>query len=60
MTDRVLAEFAVRAVELLKADKGGRLVGIKGNKIIDEDIVTAVDIKSISTMKCWTDTILSL
>ncbi|MGI6701727.1 MAG: 6-phosphofructokinase [Christensenellales bacterium] len=47
MTDRVLAaKFAVRAVELLKADKGGRLVGIKGNKIIDEDIVTALDIKS--------------
>ena len=39
MADRVLsARCAVRAVDLLMADKGGRVVGIKDNKIVDEDI----------------------
>ena len=44
MMDRVLAtKFAVRAVDLLRQDKGGRLVGIKENKIIDEEILTALN-----------------
>lgn len=43
MFDRVLAaRCAVRAVDLLMQDKGGRVVGIKDNKIIDEDITEAL------------------
>lgn len=43
MFDRVLAaRCAVRAVDLLMQDKGGRVVGIKDNKIIDEDIAEAL------------------
>ncbi len=43
MSDRVLAaRCAVRAVDLLMADMGGRVVGIKENKIIDEDIKEAL------------------
>ena len=43
MADRVLsARCAVRAVDLLMADKGGRVVGIKDNKIIDVDIEEAL------------------
>ncbi len=43
MADRVLsARCAVRAVDLLMADKGGRVVGIKDNKIVDEDIEEAL------------------
>lgn len=43
MFDRVLAaRCAVRAVDLLMEDKGGRVVGIKDNKIIDEDIAEAL------------------
>ena len=46
MSDRVLAaRCAVRAVELLKnGDCGGRVVGIKDNKIIDMDIAEALAI----------------
>ncbi|MDE7215606.1 MAG: 6-phosphofructokinase [Clostridia bacterium] len=43
MADRVLsARCAVRAVDLLIANQGGRVVGIKDNKIIDEDIEEAL------------------
>ena len=43
MADRVLsARCAVRAVDLLMADQGGRVVGIKDNKIIDVDIEEAL------------------
>lgn len=43
MFDRVLAaRCAIRAVDLLMQDKGGRVVGIKDNKIIDEDIAEAL------------------
>lgn len=43
MQDRMLAaEFAVRAVDLLRADEGGRVVGIRNNTIIDENIVDAL------------------
>ena len=43
MQDRMLgAKFAVRAVDLLKADKGGRVVGIRNNQIIDDDIAEAL------------------
>ncbi len=43
MADRVLsARCAVRAVDLLMADQGGRVVGIKDNKIVDEDIEEAL------------------
>ncbi len=43
MADRVLsARCAVRAVDLLMADKGGRVVGIKDNKIVDDDIEEAL------------------
>lgn len=44
MADRILAaRCAVRAVDLLKSDIGGRVVGIRNNKIIDEDIDTALE-----------------
>ena len=43
MADRVLsARCAVRAVDLLMDDKGGKVVGIKDNKIIDVDIEEAL------------------
>lgn len=43
MSDRVLAaRCAVRAVDLLMQNKGGRVVGIKDNRIIDEDIEKAL------------------
>jgi 6-phosphofructokinase 1 len=46
MTDRVLGtKFAVRAVDLLRQDKGGRLIGIKANKIIDEEITKALNME---------------
>ena len=41
--DRVLASrFAERAVSLLRDGKGGRVVGVRDNKIIDDDIKTAL------------------
>ncbi len=43
MQDRMLAaKFAVRAVDLLKEDMGGRVVGIRDNQVIDEDISEAL------------------
>ena len=46
MGDRVLASrCAIRAVDLLLDDKGGRVVGIKDNKIIDVDIEEALQKK---------------
>ncbi|MBD5086775.1 MAG: 6-phosphofructokinase [Clostridiales bacterium] len=46
MGDRVLASrCAIRAVDLLMADKGGRVVGIKDNKIVDVDIEEALQKK---------------
>ena len=47
MMDRVLAaKFAVRAIELLRKNIGGRVVGIRQNIIIDEDIKLALEMKS--------------
>ena len=46
MFDRVLAaRCAVRAVDLLMQDKGGRVVGIRNNAIIDEEIGEALKMK---------------
>ncbi len=43
MADRVLASrFAIRAVDLLREGKGGRVVGIKNNQIIDYDVAEAL------------------
>ena len=43
MQDRMLAaQFAVRAVDLLMDDKGGKVVGIRDNKIVDDDIDAAL------------------
>lgn len=43
MQDRILAaNLAVKAVDLLLEDKGGRVVGIRDNNIIDEDILEAL------------------
>ena len=43
MFDRILAaRMAVRAVDLLKNDVSGRVVGIRNNQIIDEDITEAL------------------
>ena len=45
MEDRVLASrLAVRAVDLLRADKGGRVVGVKGSEVIDLPIGEALQI----------------
>lgn len=45
MEDRVLASrLGVRAVELLKENQGGRVVGIKGGKVIDLPIAEALAI----------------
>lgn len=44
MADRVLgSRFAERAVDLLKADIGGRVIGIKNNKVMDMDVVEALE-----------------
>ena len=41
--DRTLAaEFAIRAVDLLLENRGGRVVGIRNNSIVDEDIGEAL------------------
>ena len=46
MGDRVLASrCAIRAVDLLSEDKGGRVIGIKDNKIVDVDIEEALQKK---------------
>lgn len=43
MSDRLLAsKMAYRAVELLKQGQGGRVVGIRDNHIIDEDVSEAL------------------
>lgn len=43
MVDRILASrFAIRAVDLLRAGKGGKVVGIKNNSIVDYDITEAL------------------
>ncbi len=44
--DRILASrFGARAVELLIQGKSSRVVGIKNNKIVDEDLGVALDTK---------------
>ena len=41
--DRTMAaEFAIRAVDLLLENRGGRVVGIRNNAIVDEDIGEAL------------------
>lgn len=46
VTDRILgAQYGQRAVELLMADKGGRVVGIRHNDIIDLDIDEALSME---------------
>ena len=43
MADRVLASrLSARAVDLLMAGKGGRVVGIRNNQIIDENVSEAL------------------
>ncbi|MDE6189784.1 MAG: 6-phosphofructokinase [Clostridia bacterium] len=45
MSDRVLAaRCAVKAVDLLMENKGGRVVGVKNNRIVDEDIEKALSL----------------
>jgi 6-phosphofructokinase 1 len=46
VTDRILgAQYGQRAVELLLAGKGGRVVGIRHNEIIDLDIDEALNME---------------
>ena len=46
--DRMLAaQFGVRAVDVLLEGKGSRVVGIKDNKIIDQDISEALAMKRV-------------
>ncbi len=48
MADRVLAaRCAVKAVDLLKNDEGGKVVGIKNNAIIAVDVVEALDMPRV-------------
>lgn len=48
MVDRILASrFAIRAVDLLREGKGGRVVGIKNNSIIDYDIGEALEMPRV-------------
>ena len=48
MQDRMLAaQFGVRAVDVLLEGKGSRVVGIKDNKIIDEDISAALGMERV-------------
>jgi 6-phosphofructokinase 1 len=48
MADRILAgRCAVRAVELLIHGKKGRIVGIRNNKIIDEDVTEGLKMKKV-------------
>ena len=48
MQDRLLAaQFGVRAVDVLLEGKGSRVVGIKDNKIIDQDITEALAMKRV-------------
>ncbi len=48
MQDRMLAaQFGVRAVDVLLEGKGSRVVGIKDNKIIDQDISEALAMKRV-------------
>ena len=62
MQDRLLgAEFGVRAVELIMEGKTKRVVGIRNNKIIDEDIDEALAEKEVFNEKLYEDAkILSL
>lgn len=48
MQDRMLAaQFGVRAVDVLLEGKGSRVVGIRDNKIIDEDITAALGMERV-------------
>ena len=48
MQDRMLAaQFGVRAVDVLLEGKGSRVVGIKDNKIIDQDISEALAMERV-------------
>lgn len=48
MADRLLgARCGVKAVDLLKNDIGGRVVGIKDNKIIDMDVTEALNLERV-------------
>lgn len=54
--DRLLAtRMGVRAVELLMDGKGGRVVGIKNNKIVDYDIDEALSMKMKFDKKLYKD-----
>ena len=46
-TDRVLASrMGAKAIEVLIEGKTSRVIGIKDNKIIDQDIDEALDVES--------------
>ncbi len=62
MVDRILASrFAIRAVDLLREGKGGRVVGIKNNAIVDYDVTEALAMPRIVDEKLYEVTsILSL
>lgn len=56
MQDRLLAaQFGVRAVDLLLEGQGGRVVGIKNNQIIDQDITEALSLKREFNQKLYRD-----
>jgi 6-phosphofructokinase 1 len=54
MADRILASrFGYHAVELIKNDIGNRVVGIKDNKIVDYDIIEALQMKKTVNMQMY-------
>jgi 6-phosphofructokinase 1 len=54
MQDRLLAaEFGIKAVDLLMEGKGGRVVGIKNNEIVDYDIAEALAMPRVFNNKLY-------
>ena len=59
MFDRLIAaEFAIRAVDLLIEGKGGRVVGIRNNQIIDDEINEALAMPRVFNKKLYDSAVL--
>jgi len=59
MFDRLIAaEFAIRAVDLLIEGKGGRVVGIRNNQIIDDEINEALAMPRTFNKKLYDSAVL--
>ena len=59
MFDRLIAaEFAIRAVDLLIEGKGGRVVGIRNNQIVDDEINEALAMPRTFNKKLYDSAVL--